>query len=195
MFEIKRETKQGDPLSSLLCNTVLPAALKDDLLRWREKGLGIRLGDSQADCLSTPRFADDVPLFPTSPEKLRSMICDFKKSTESVELKILPDKTKIKIFQQSGIEQKQRGVDRQHQSRGITSERMCQVSRRNNNVRATRNNRNQESTPSSLGIIYQVLTGANIEIVISTKQTSLTQYGRHSYADIRLWNMDTLART
>ena len=52
LFEIKRETKQGDPLSSLLCNTVLQATLKDDLIRWREKGMGIRLGDSQADCLS-----------------------------------------------------------------------------------------------------------------------------------------------
>ena len=48
VFEIKRVTKQRDPLSSLLCNTVLQATLKDDLIRWREKGMGIRLGDSQA---------------------------------------------------------------------------------------------------------------------------------------------------
>ena len=118
---------------------------------------------------STLRFADDVPLFSTSMEKLRSMMCGQDQNS-----------------QRSGIEQKKRGVDRQHQSQGITSERMCQVSRRNNNVRATRNNRNQESTPRSLGIIYQVQTGANIEIVPSTKQTSLIQHGHHSYADIRL---------
>ena len=37
VLEIKRGTKQGDPLSSLLFNTVLQAALKDDLTRWREK--------------------------------------------------------------------------------------------------------------------------------------------------------------
>ena len=79
MFEIKKGTKQGDPLSSLLFNTVLQAALKDDLQRWREKGMGISLGDQQAACLSNLRIADDVFLFLTSLEHLRSMMCDFKK--------------------------------------------------------------------------------------------------------------------
>ena len=41
MFEIKKGTKQGDPLSSLLLNTVLQVALKDDLPRWeKKKGMG-----------------------------------------------------------------------------------------------------------------------------------------------------------
>ena len=34
VFEIKRWTKQEDPLSSLLFNTVLQVAVKDDLARW-----------------------------------------------------------------------------------------------------------------------------------------------------------------
>ena len=34
IFEVKRETKQGDLLSSLLIDT---EALKDDLLRWQRK--------------------------------------------------------------------------------------------------------------------------------------------------------------
>ena len=71
--------KQGDPLSSLLFNTVLQAALKDDLVRRREKGMGISVGGQQADCLSNLRFADDLLLFSTSLEQLRSTMCDVKK--------------------------------------------------------------------------------------------------------------------
>ena len=130
---------------------------------WLAKGMGIRLGDSHADCLTNQRFADDVLLFATSLEQLLRMMCDCKTSTERVGLKIHPDKTKI--LSNQGIGQKKRGVDRQHQSRGITSEWVCEVSRTNNKVRAIRNNGYQETNPSSLGIVYQVQTGANIEIV------------------------------
>ena len=41
MFEIRKGTKQGDPLSSLLFNMVLQNSLKDDIQRWqKEKGIG-----------------------------------------------------------------------------------------------------------------------------------------------------------
>ena len=35
VFSIKRGTKQGDPLSSLLFNTVLQNSLEEDLIRWQ----------------------------------------------------------------------------------------------------------------------------------------------------------------
>ena len=57
--------------------------------------MGVRLGDLPADCLSNLRFADDMLLFSTSLEHLRSMMCDFKKSTESAGLKIHQKKTKM----------------------------------------------------------------------------------------------------
>ena len=41
LFSIKRGTKQGDPLSSLLFNTVLQYSLHEDLGRWQEKRKGI----------------------------------------------------------------------------------------------------------------------------------------------------------
>ena len=59
MFEVQRWTKQGDPLGSLLFNTVPQATLDDDLGSWREKGVGISLGDHQTDRLSNLRFADE----------------------------------------------------------------------------------------------------------------------------------------
>ena len=95
IFPIKRGTKQGDPLSSLLFNTVLQFSLENDLKRWQEKQNGIRLSDKKEDCLTNLRFADDVLLLSTSLEKLRDMICEFKASTEAVGLGIHPDKTKI----------------------------------------------------------------------------------------------------
>ena len=55
----------------------------------------IYLRDHDHDCLTNLRFADDVLLFATSKEQLRKMLCDFKKATEKVGLRLHPDKTKI----------------------------------------------------------------------------------------------------
>ena len=43
VFETEKVTKQGDPLSKSLLNTVLRVALKDDLAKWQRKGSGIRI--------------------------------------------------------------------------------------------------------------------------------------------------------
>ena len=67
MFEIKKGTTQGDPLSSLLFNTVLQKALEGHIPRWqKEKCMGIYLSDNDHDCLTNMRFADDVLPSPTS---------------------------------------------------------------------------------------------------------------------------------
>ena len=109
-FPIKRGTKQGDPLSSLLFNTVLQYSLEKDLKRWQEKQKGIRLSDKTEDCLTNLRFADDVLLFSTSLERLREMVCEFKASTEAVGLGIHPDKTKI-LSNQDEVKPKEVTVD------------------------------------------------------------------------------------
>ena len=79
MFEIKKGSKQGDPLSSLLFNTVLQKALDEDIPRWQKKrGMGIYLSDNDHDCLTNLRFADDVPLYVhLSKEQLQKNVVRF----------------------------------------------------------------------------------------------------------------------
>ena len=78
------------------------------------------MGDAESDCLTCLRFADDVLLFSTSLEQLQRMMCDFKRSTEKVGLKIHPEKTKILSNQNSN---KRREIDDQrHQSRSTARE-------------------------------------------------------------------------
>ena len=96
IFEIRKGTKQGDPLSSLLFDTYLQNSLKDEIQRWpKGKGMGIYLSDHDHDCLTNLRFAGDVLLFATSKGQIRKMLCGFKISTEKVGLRILSYKTKI----------------------------------------------------------------------------------------------------
>ena len=91
--------------------------------------------------------------------------------------------------------QKNRGNDRQHHAGVITSERVCEASRTNNNVLATRNDRNKEPNQSSLGVICEVQRGVVIEFVPPATQISLLQHGHHSNVNIRLRTVDTLTRT
>ena len=92
IFDIHKGSKKADPMSSLLFNTVLQYSLKEEIQRWqKKKGMGKNLGDHDRDCLTNLRFADDVMLFATSKEQIRKMMCDFKKATEKVGLRIHPD--------------------------------------------------------------------------------------------------------
>ena len=110
MFPIRKGTKQGDPLSSLLFNTVLQYSLENILTKWHENKKGVRLSDKTEDCLTNLRFAEDVLLFSISLEKLREMLCDFRTSTEAVGLGIHPDKTKI-LNNQDKVKAKEITVD------------------------------------------------------------------------------------
>ena len=93
IFDIQEGSKQGDPLSSLLFNTVLQYSLKDDILRWqKKKGMGKNLIDNDHDCLTNLRF---VLMLASSKEQIWKMLCELKKSTEKVGLKIHSEKTKI----------------------------------------------------------------------------------------------------
>ena len=108
MFEIKKGTKQGDPLSSLLFNTVLQSSLKEVTQRWqKKKGMGIYLSEHH-DCLTNLRFADDILVFTTSNNQLQKMLYEFKESIEKVGLWIHPGKTKVLSNQSSLCSEKKK---------------------------------------------------------------------------------------
>ena len=127
ILEMQRRTKQGDALSSLLFNTLFQAALECDLTRRRETGMGLRLGDQQADCFSNLRLADDVFLFSTSLEQLRRMMSDLKKHTESGD-ENPPGQGKISTTKDQTREWKCRSTTFKC---GSACERMCEVPRTN----------------------------------------------------------------
>ena len=75
IFDIQKGTKQGDPLSSLLFNTVLQYSLKDEIQRWQKKeGMGIYLSDQAHDCVTNMRFADDVLQFASSKNSFKNVV-------------------------------------------------------------------------------------------------------------------------
>ena len=93
-FNIKRGTKQGDPLSSLLFN-----ALSEQIFRciqpiWEKKGYGVRLSLTSRS-LTNLRFADDVILFAKSQKQITTMLSDIQREAMRTGLELHPDKTKI----------------------------------------------------------------------------------------------------
>ena len=95
IFEIRKGTKQGDPLSSLLFTTVLQYSLKDDIQRWQKnKGMGKYLSDNDHECLTNLRFADDVVLLASSKNSYGKCCVNSRIVLKKVGLRIHPEKTK-----------------------------------------------------------------------------------------------------
>ena len=137
-FEIKKGTKQGDPLSSLLFNTILQKALEEDIPRWQKKrGMGIHLSDNDHDSLTNMRFAA------SSKEQLQKKLCEFKQSTEKVGLRVHPRKTKI-LSNQSLKIRKEIEID-DIKSRNIYNRRKYKILGSDDNFPAAGDDRNQKS--------------------------------------------------
>ena len=182
VFLIKKGTKQGDPLSSLLFNTVLQYSLENNLTKWQENKKGIRLSDKTEDCLTNLRFADDVLLISTSLGKLRDMLCDFKASTEASGSGDSPRQDED--TQQSRQRKRKGDLSRQHQ----------EVSWTKNHVRRSGNRGCQKQTEGCVGSVPQVSTGADLKGIPTVSQTSPAQHGHHSYDDLCKWHMDSHAK-
>ena len=188
MFEIKKGTKQGDPLSRL------QVALRDDLPRWqKKKGMGICLGDCELDRLTNFRFADDVLLFATTQEQLQKIMCEFKHSTEKVGLKIHPWKTKI-LSNHSSSRRREVEIDN-IKSGNINQRRKHQISWTNGYISATKDNRDQESNQGCLGDVLQIQARVDLKILLSSALASFIRHVDHPNDELRIRNMDTPKRT
>ena len=168
----RRESKQGDPLSSLLSNSMLQFAMEDDMKVWREKGMGFKLGDEQRDCISNLRFADDVPLPSSSLGHLKKVMSDFKRSTEKIGLEVHVEPTK-------------RSANRRYQGRNGISKWKGQVSGTNQHVRATRDDRNKTQDQNGMGIFCRIQTGFDIQILPAPTQTTLIRRRQHAIDVVR----------
>jgi len=87
--------KQGDPLSSLLFNSVSEDVFRPLQERWQKRKHGLHLTPLDDTTLTNLRFADDVLFFARSLPQLKSMLADVCAGAENVGLQLHPDKTKI----------------------------------------------------------------------------------------------------
>ena len=185
MFEIKRGTKQGDPLSSLLFHAVLRVALKDDLTRWQKEKM------ARACAWATPnQTASQTYVLLTTCScsrhhwnNCRKWYVNSSKVIEKVGLRNPPRKDEHS--QQPKLEQMTRSGDHQQQSRDIDYGRMCQICWANNNISATGDNWDQASNQGRLGVVLQIQARVDIKIIPPTAQTPPIQHGDHptmSYA-------------
>ena len=165
MFEIKKGTKQGDLLSSLLFNTVLQNSLKDDIQRWqKKKGMGIYLSDCEvrrrrAFCSQHPKNS-------------------FKKCCAS--------SRKVLKKCVSGSTQTLNSKSWQEEKAWDTWP--------TDYVPASGNDRNQESYQDSLGDIPQVQAEADIEKLIAQTPSPTVRRSDNSDDMLRIGNIGTHQR-
>ena len=91
-FSIRRGTKQGDPMSPKLFNSVLEDIFRQIQPRWRERGWGIQI---EGRLLCNLRFADDVVLIGASKKQVASMLGDLMATAAKAGLLVHSGKTKI----------------------------------------------------------------------------------------------------
>ena len=94
IFGIFRGTKQGDPISPILFNSVVEGFMRRLKERWAAKRWGIQLGHSNQSILTNLRFADDVLIFGRSISQVTKMLTQLNKAANDHGLELHPEKTK-----------------------------------------------------------------------------------------------------
>ena len=94
-FSIERGTKQGDPLSSMLFNSLLEKMMARVKDRISGKKYGIQMGTTDSSRVNNLRFADDVLLIGRSLAQVTDMLTEVSLEAQACGLQLHPEKTKI----------------------------------------------------------------------------------------------------
>jgi hypothetical protein len=94
-FAIEKGTKQGDPLSSMLFNSLLEKMMATVKNRISDKKYGIQMGTLDSSRIANLRFADDVLLFGRSLPQVTNMLEEVYTEAQACGLQLHPEKTKI----------------------------------------------------------------------------------------------------
>ena len=97
-FNISRGTKQGDPISPQLFNSVVEAIMKDVKEKWAKKGWGIHMGWGAEEKMTNLRFEDYILLIARTLPQIKNMLGDVADAAGEVSLERHPGKTKILHF-------------------------------------------------------------------------------------------------
>jgi hypothetical protein len=93
-FCITKGTKQGDPISPYIFNSVLEQVMRTVKAKWSSKKYGIDVG-SGAQHLTNLRFADDILLVGRTLPQIKQMIADVSVEGAKIGLQLHPEKSKI----------------------------------------------------------------------------------------------------
>jgi hypothetical protein len=93
-FEIRRGTKQGDPISPVLFNASLEQVMRPLKEKWKKKHWGLEVCYGH-EPLTNLRFADDLLLISRSRGQVAEMLADLVAEAGKVGLCIHPEKTKV----------------------------------------------------------------------------------------------------
>ena len=157
--------------------------------------MGIYLSDNDHDCPTNLRFADDVLLFASSKEQLQKMLCEFKRSTDNVGLRIHPGKTIVLSNQSSLCSDPKEEMVVDDTKIEILTRGKREILGPDDHVPARGDDKNQKSNQGCLGDIPQVQAGADIEKLLAQTPSPTVRRSNNSDDMLRIGNMGTHQRT
>ena len=93
-FPIMKGTKQGDPISPIVFNSVLEEVMRDVKMKWSNKKYGLQLGYG-GETLTNLRFADDIVIIARTLPQIKQIIADVAAASAKSGLKLHPEKPKF----------------------------------------------------------------------------------------------------